>query len=74
MSDDQLKVKKTKKKPKEKKVESQQPKEKKIESQFKFDFRELDNYFNEELTPYINAKTMQLILLRQVLDFTILPN
>ncbi|MHA1756268.1 MAG: type I-D CRISPR-associated protein Cas7/Csc2 [Promethearchaeota archaeon] len=31
----------------------------------------LDKYLNDELTPYINANTIQIILLRQVLDFTI---
>ncbi|MHA1249866.1 MAG: type I-D CRISPR-associated protein Cas7/Csc2 [Candidatus Helarchaeota archaeon] len=33
---------------------------------------ELNEYFNDKLTPYINAKTIQVVLLRQILDFTIL--
>lgn len=32
----------------------------------------LDKYLNETPNPYLNAKTIQLVLIRQVLDFTIL--
>ncbi|MHA1265539.1 MAG: type I-D CRISPR-associated protein Cas7/Csc2 [Candidatus Helarchaeota archaeon] len=35
-------------------------------------FGDLNKYMNTTLTPYLNAKTIQIILIRQVLDFTIL--
>jgi len=40
--------------------------------QQEYDFGSLNKYFNDKLTPYINAKTIQIIITRQVLDFTIL--
>ncbi len=36
------------------------------------DLGKLNLYFNDTITPFINAKTIQIILTRQVLDFTIL--
>ncbi|MHA1749069.1 MAG: type I-D CRISPR-associated protein Cas7/Csc2 [Promethearchaeota archaeon] len=38
----------------------------------KFEINNFDSYFNDTLTPYINAKTIQIIIIRQILDFTIL--
>ncbi|MHA1279498.1 MAG: type I-D CRISPR-associated protein Cas7/Csc2 [Candidatus Helarchaeota archaeon] len=35
-------------------------------------FESLKKYLNDSLSPYLNAKTIQIILIRQVLDFTIL--
>ncbi len=36
------------------------------------DLEILKNYFNREINPLLNAKTIQILLIRQILDYTIL--
>jgi CRISPR type I-D-associated protein Csc2 len=38
----------------------------------KFNWKELDPYLEKELSPLLSAKTVQIVLIRQVLDFSIL--